>query len=135
MQWPIVFDARKYYRNFAIIWKFHYMHIKNESIKLRMKCFDPKCKWLAFVSRLNDEHTMELKGYHFEHDCKGKLGSGNKLANAQWVPNEVEDVTICIERIVGSYDMGYNVLPELNVQILLSNHNSISSTSTDGVTK
>ncbi|KAF6150706.1 hypothetical protein GIB67_020789 [Kingdonia uniflora] len=68
---------------------------------------------------------------HKKKKLEGKLGSGNKLANAKWVANEVDDLTICMERIVGSYDMGYNVLPELNVQILLRNPNSISSTSTN----
>ncbi|KAF6162753.1 hypothetical protein GIB67_029022 [Kingdonia uniflora] len=84
MQWPTVDYARKYFRKFVVIKKFSYSHIKNESFRLRMKCTDEKCKWLAFVSRLPDEHTMELKGHYFEHDCKGTVGAVNKMAGERY---------------------------------------------------
>ncbi|KAF6146015.1 hypothetical protein GIB67_033374 [Kingdonia uniflora] len=42
--------------------------------------------------------------------------------------------TICMERIVGSYDEGYILMPELTVQVLLANHGSISTCSIDLMT-
>ncbi|KAF6151987.1 hypothetical protein GIB67_010561 [Kingdonia uniflora] len=42
--------------------------------------------------------------------------------------------TICIERIVGSYDEGYIVMPELTVQELLANPGSISTCCIDLMT-
>ncbi|KAF6160942.1 hypothetical protein GIB67_007583 [Kingdonia uniflora] len=92
---------------------------------------------------------MALKGCHFEHTCTGKVRSENKLANALWIANEIEELvrdvktlipkdvqttigrkygvnvsyytawnakTICIKRITGLFDDGYNRLPELTRQ-------------------
>ncbi|KAF6141239.1 hypothetical protein GIB67_024323 [Kingdonia uniflora] len=42
--------------------------------------------------------------------------------------------TICMEMIVGSYDKGYIVMPELTVQVLLANPRSISTCSIDLMT-
>ncbi|KAF6162966.1 hypothetical protein GIB67_021115 [Kingdonia uniflora] len=75
-----------------IIRKFNYSHIKNESFRLRMKFTDEKYKLFAFVSRLSDGHTMELRGHCFEHDYMGIVGTVNKMANASWVVNEIEDM-------------------------------------------
>ncbi|KAF6152195.1 hypothetical protein GIB67_019417 [Kingdonia uniflora] len=93
MEWPTVSEAREYLKKFAILNKFKTKQVKNESYMLRV-----------------------LKGFHFEHTCTGKVGSKNKLANALWIANEIVELTICIERITGSFDDGYNRLPELTRQ-------------------
>ncbi|KAF6146829.1 hypothetical protein GIB67_018482 [Kingdonia uniflora] len=110
---------------------------------------------------------MKLKGHCFEHDYKGTVGAVNKMGNASWVANEIEDLvrdvktitpkklkvkikkkfgvdisyysawnakTIRMERIMGSFNLGYTILPELNRQILLCNPCSILTTSVDGAT-
>ncbi|KAF6135276.1 hypothetical protein GIB67_021638 [Kingdonia uniflora] len=42
--------------------------------------------------------------------------------------------TICMERIVGSYDEGYIIMPKLTVQVLLANPGSISTCNIDLMT-
>ncbi|KAF6142496.1 hypothetical protein GIB67_039460 [Kingdonia uniflora] len=150
MEWPTVYEAIEYLRKFAILKKFETKQVKNESNRLRYKCAVKKCKWLVYARRSYDGHSMVLKGYYFEHTCTGKVGSENKLANALWIANEIEELvrdvktltpkdvqttirrkygvnvsyytawnakTICIERITGSLDDGYNRLPELTRQV------------------
>ncbi|KAF6158676.1 hypothetical protein GIB67_040190 [Kingdonia uniflora] len=135
MEWPTISEAREYLRKFAILNKFETIQVKNESYRLR---------------RSYDGHSMVLKGCHFEHTCTGKVGSENKLVNALWIANEIEELVrdvktltpkdvqttirrkygvnvsyytswnakaICIERITGSFDDGYNRLPELTRQL------------------
>ncbi|KAF6146365.1 hypothetical protein GIB67_020459 [Kingdonia uniflora] len=99
MQWPTIYDAREYFRKFAIIRKFEFNYVKNESYRMRMKCTNENCKWLAFVLRLIDGHTMELKGHHFEHSCEGTLGAKNKMAHALWVEDQVEELVRDVKTI------------------------------------
>ncbi|KAF6146962.1 hypothetical protein GIB67_036681 [Kingdonia uniflora] len=160
MEWPTVSEAREYLRKFVILNKFETIQVKNESCRLRYKRAVKKCKWLVYARRSYDGHSMVLKGCHFEHTCTGKVGSENKLANALWITNEIEELvrdvktltpkdvqtiirrkygvnvsyysawnakTICIARIIGSFDDGYNRLPELTRQVLSSNFGSIAT--------
>ncbi|KAF6169364.1 hypothetical protein GIB67_016534 [Kingdonia uniflora] len=113
MQWPNVYEARGFMRNFGIRKRFIYKHVKNDSTR---------------------------KG-SFQHVCEGNTDRINKLANTQWAATEIEELvrdvttltpksvaarikkkcgvvisyytawnakTICLEKIVGSYDEGYN---------------------------
>ncbi|KAF6165471.1 hypothetical protein GIB67_028030 [Kingdonia uniflora] len=116
----------------------------------------------------NDGHAMRLMNGVYVHNCKRKPGAKNRLANALWVVNEIEETirdmkefspqdamtiisrrygvdlsyftawnakTICMERIVGSFDKGYTLMPKLCRQILISNPSSIAKCKTDDVTK
>ncbi|KAF6138260.1 hypothetical protein GIB67_019430 [Kingdonia uniflora] len=107
IMWGTVYEARQYLRKFAIINKFEYYHKKNEDYKLRYKCCDRKYEWMFYAGVLPDKHTMEP----------------TILTWNAW--------TIYMERIVGSYDKGYIVMPELTVQVLLANPDNIASCSID----
>ncbi|KAF6170437.1 hypothetical protein GIB67_014367 [Kingdonia uniflora] len=87
-----VIPNKKDLRIFAILNKFETIQVKNESYRLRYKCAVKKCKWLVYARRSYDGHSMVLKGCHFEHTCTGKVGSENKLANALWIPNKIEEL-------------------------------------------
>ncbi|KAF6165813.1 hypothetical protein GIB67_012710 [Kingdonia uniflora] len=168
MEWHTMYEARKHLRRFAIVNRFSFKQVKNEGYRLRYKCIDKVCKWLVYVRRQNDGHTMRLMNGVFVHNCKRKPGTKNRLANTLWVANEIEETvrdmkkkspqdamtiisrrygvnlsyftawnakTICMEKIIGSFDEGYTLMPELCRQILISNPSSIAKCSTDDGTK
>ncbi|KAF6151970.1 hypothetical protein GIB67_010544 [Kingdonia uniflora] len=168
MEWHTVYEARKHLRRFAIVNRFSFKQVKNKGYRLRYKCIEKVCKWLIYVRRQNDGHTMRLMNGVFVHNCRRKPGTKNRLANALWVANEIEETvrdmktfspqdaitiisrrygidlsyftawnvkTICMEIIVGSFDEGYTLMPELCRQILISNPGNIAKCSTDDGTK
>ncbi|KAF6143252.1 hypothetical protein GIB67_039035 [Kingdonia uniflora] len=92
MEWPTISEAREYLRKFVILNKFETKQVKNESYRHRYKCAVPKCKWLVYARKSYDGHNMVLMGCHFEHTYTGKVGSENKLANALWIVNEIEEL-------------------------------------------
>ncbi|KAF6153496.1 hypothetical protein GIB67_027363 [Kingdonia uniflora] len=113
--------------------------------------------------RTNDENTMILRGGNFDHSCSGnRLANAQWVANdCEKMVRDVKTVTpvdiiprirreygvnisyyttwntktICVERITGSFDEGYNIMQELCRQVLLSNPGSIVKYSCDPHTK
>ncbi|KAF6165656.1 hypothetical protein GIB67_011758 [Kingdonia uniflora] len=168
MEWLTINEARNCIRTWSIQNKFTYEQVKNKSYRLRFKCTDEKCKWLLYVRRSSDEHTMIVKkGSHLEHTCEGNIEDKNRLANALWVANYCGDGlrniklsrpidvfttirrkfgidlsywtswnawTICMERIIGSYDEGYFKMPSLTIELLTTNPGSIIGCSRDDAT-
>ncbi|KAF6158203.1 hypothetical protein GIB67_014997 [Kingdonia uniflora] len=89
---PTIDEARKYLRKFAIINKFCFLYVKNESYRLRFKCEEEEYSWYVYVRKTNDGNTMILRGRNFDHSCSGKLDYGSRLANAQWAANDCEEM-------------------------------------------
>ncbi|KAF6150624.1 hypothetical protein GIB67_022236, partial [Kingdonia uniflora] len=92
MEWPTIDEARKYLRKLVIINKLCFLSVKNVSYRLKFKCEEEECTWYVYVRRTNDGHTMILRGGNFDHSCSGKRDYENRLANAQWVANDCEEM-------------------------------------------
>ncbi|KAF6160393.1 hypothetical protein GIB67_019162 [Kingdonia uniflora] len=61
-------------------------------VKLRFKCTDKTCKWMLYVRRFPDQHTMSVRKSSFlEHTCECDSEDKNKLVNALWVANYCVD--------------------------------------------
>ncbi|KAF6138723.1 hypothetical protein GIB67_040855 [Kingdonia uniflora] len=143
MMWPTVFETRKFIRHYGIVNKFQFYQVKNENYRARLKCSDEDCQWMFYARRMPDDQTFKLKGTsNLIHNCKGKGRDTKKLANAPWNIRVRFGVDIsyytawsawatCMERIVGSYDEGYIIMPELAIQMLKENLGSIATCSID----
>ncbi|KAF6142140.1 hypothetical protein GIB67_037058, partial [Kingdonia uniflora] len=117
MMWPTMFETRKFIRHYGIANKFEFYQVKKENYRVRLKCSDEDCQWMFYARRMHDGQTFKLKGTsNLIHNYKWKGGDTNKLANATWVTNEVEQLVRFV-RTARPFDVQENIRVRFGVDI------------------
>ncbi|XP_052162013.1 uncharacterized protein LOC127779320 [Oryza glaberrima] len=78
-------------RHFAILKQFEFGVDYSDKTKFGASCCDPDCKWRIHASRLQDEHSFQIKTVGSDHECTSTSFSSDKMASSKWVALNVMD--------------------------------------------
>ncbi|KAF6166273.1 hypothetical protein GIB67_008701 [Kingdonia uniflora] len=124
IKWPTVYKAREYLRKFTILNEFQTKQVKNESSRLRKVGSENELANTLWIANEIEELVRDVKTLtpkDVQTTIKRKYGVNVSYYTA-WNAK-----IICTERITRSFHDGYNRLPELTRQVLLSNFGSIAT--------
>ncbi|KAF6164596.1 hypothetical protein GIB67_032824 [Kingdonia uniflora] len=114
MEWPNISECRSFMRNFVITQRFTFRHKKNESKRIRYVAKEIE----NLIRDASTTKPMQISDIVYR-----RFGVRDSYYTAWNTRNMV------MEKIVGSYDKGYVLCPELYVEIQKSNPGSIATCS------
>ncbi|KAF6141217.1 hypothetical protein GIB67_024301 [Kingdonia uniflora] len=125
MEWPTINEARSYIRIWSIQIKFTYYQKNNKSYRLRFKCDSEDKNKLANILWVANYYEDRLKNIKLSRpiDVFTTIRRKFGINLSYWTAWNAW--TICMEKIVGSYDKGYFKMSSLVRELLIVNPGSI----------